>query len=120
MKIKNIEDMPFKDKCKIILTIVKEYNRARTYIIGIDKETLNYVRDSKSFDPDTYFKKEQISLIAMVNSVYGLLVNEEKEIIDNDFINMKEKNWWIEKYSRSTYYSIKNSAINNFTYYLLV
>ncbi len=39
------------------------------------------------------------------------LIEESRQIIINDFINMKDQQWWLNFYARSTYYRIKNKAL---------
>ncbi len=120
MRKTDVEKLPFKEKCKIISVIIKEYKRALIYTSMIGDEIKNKISDNNDIGSESYFRKEQLNLISVVECVLGLLKEEQKEIIENDFISVGETNWWQDKYSKTTYYAVKNQAIDNFTYFLLV
>lgn len=45
------------------------------------------------------------------------LIEESRQIIINDFINMNDHQWWLNFYARSTYYRIKNKALKELLSY---
>jgi hypothetical protein len=55
--------------------------------------------------------------IQRVNFVFSLLTKTEKEIIANEFLFCEPSLWWIEKYSRSSYYRRKFKACKKFIEY---
>lgn len=64
----------------------------------VPKKDVNYYKDLKS----------KIDLI---------LVNLEESLsrfIYNEYLSNKSDNWWVYKYSRSTYYRVKHKAIDAF------
>lgn len=84
--------MEYKDKCQIIQYLINLSFRNRQWIIQ-EGESLLYQQIQVSLD---------------------CLSVEQRQIITNDFIKKQEKNWYLEFYSRSTYYRLKNEAMNAF------
>lgn len=83
--------MNFKDKCTIINYLIALAYQNQWMIGENEKSLLQYI---------------QISL--------NRLSPELKEIIVNDFIELKDKLWYLEFYSKSSYYRLKNEAMTTF------
>lgn len=49
-----------------------------------------------------------------IDCALGNLTSEEKRILHADYIDQLEKNWWMEYYSRTSYYRIKEVALRRF------
>ena len=52
--------------------------------------------------------------ILRINFILASLPVNQKELIWKEFFFNEDKFWWMERYNRSTYYRLKNKAINNF------
>lgn len=86
-----MKGMTYKDKSTII-----------EYIINLAYLKQWMVRENSS------------NLSQHLDSVLLRLSPEKREIIINDFIERKDKLWYLEFYSRSTYYRLKNEAMTSF------
>ena len=42
------------------------------------------------------------------------LTHEEQRLLYNDFLSPLSKNWWMEFYSKSTYYRLRHLAVDRF------
>ncbi len=54
------------------------------------------------------------NLLLSVDYALKQLDKDERRIIDNDFIEKVDKNWWRSYYSKSTYYRLKVRAMEHF------
>ena len=63
-------------------------------------------------------QEQNSELIVFVDKVLGLMEQEQKTIIEKDFIFKNDANWWVECYSKSNYYLKRKNAIDHFSYYL--
>ncbi|MEI7668393.1 MAG: hypothetical protein WCI62_05325 [Erysipelotrichaceae bacterium] len=54
------------------------------------------------------------SYIYYVRVVLEELSIDERRILVRDFIETSDRNWWMDYYSKSTYYRLKNEAIKHF------
>ena len=97
----------FKHKDSTIKKISINYKKCRLL------EDNNIVCESEE---DNYLVKED--LYKMIKSkVDFILMHMERElsmIIYNEYFSRKVDNWWIYYFSRSTYYRLKNKAMDNF------
>lgn len=55
---------------------------------------------------------EEKTFCAVLVKQVDALSKDAKEIISNEFIYDKPRDWWISYYSRSTYYRLKGSAMD--------
>ena len=100
----------FKQKDNLIKKIGVEYKK-----ISFSNSIVFMVCESE----ESYGSKEQF--IEYYNNlkkkVDYILVHMDKElskVIYNEYLSHNVKNWWIYYYSKSTYYRMKNKAMNNF------
>lgn len=49
--------------------------------------------------------------------ILGELKPEQREIIENDFLYVKDRNWYMDYYSKSTYYRNRKEALKNIAAY---
>lgn len=54
------------------------------------------------------------SYIYYVRVILEELSKDERRILVRDFIETSDRNWWMDYYSKSTYYRLKNEAIKHF------
>ena len=74
-----------------------------------DEYFVKFLSDSSKIDD------KKLNIVRKVSLVLALLSEEEREIIVNDFINLSvPRVWWLNRYSRSTYYRKREEAVNKF------
>lgn len=100
----------FKQKDSIIKEIGKEYKKTKFFCSGayfICEEESIYLRENKSIQ---YYKelKDKVDYILMQ------LDEELAKVIFNEYLSKKVDNWWMYYYSKSTFYRLKNKAMNHF------
>ena len=54
----------------------------------------------------------------LIHETLGRLSEEEQSVLRNDFLSPLSKNWWIEYYSKSTYYRLRHCAVDRFLHCL--
>ncbi|MBS5114285.1 MAG: hypothetical protein KHY88_01075 [Erysipelotrichaceae bacterium] len=132
--MEELKKMTFKEKDALLRSIVREYHKAKIQLKVLeDKEfypTNQYnmvVQESKPrygglehMIMNHIEKKEALrSLIGLVDDVFHSLDFDEQQIIENDFLNPVQREWWQQFYSRSTFYRIKKKAVDEMLYYLI-
>lgn len=100
----------FKQKDLIIRKIGIDYRKVKFF--DFDQTCVNEA-------PSYYLneKKDDSYYASVKNKVdYILLQLDEQlsKIIFNEYLTVKVENWWIYYYSRSTYYRLKNKAMDCF------
>lgn len=63
-------------------------------------------------------KDELKSLISSFEIIIKALSPDSQVIITNEFINQKEDDWWVDYYSRATYYRLKTRALEEVLFYV--
>jgi len=48
------------------------------------------------------------------------LSHDSQLIIVNEYVEQKENEWWVDYYSRATYYRLKTRALEEFLFYVNV
>ena len=92
-----------KEKAIVIADIINVYNQA------IAKKRL-----AKSSHNNDYFSKDDHELIFTIEQALRNCSKETRLIIKNDFIYKQEKDWYLDYFSKSTYYRYQNSAMDEF------
>lgn len=111
MNLRMISKIDTKDKKHLLNEICIMYRRLKKSHLMIDTDRLTL---ADSVQPSNkLFNKKSISIF---NTILELLPEDQKEIINNDFIYKKNPFWYEDQYSKATYYRIKNDAMNNFLY----
>ena len=89
--------------------------------IGIDYKKIKNLEGNSLLiceGEEFYLVKKDINYYNdLKNKVDYILLQMEKElsqIIYNEFFSSKMENWWMYYFSRSTYYRLKNKAMDNF------
>jgi hypothetical protein len=54
----------------------------------------------------------------LIQEALKRLSQEEQRLLCNDFLSPLSKNWWMEYYSKSTYYRLRYLAIDRFLHCL--
>lgn len=80
--------MQFKEKCRKMRNIIRTQNDQKN--------------NNEELDGICYHK------------ILSIIDADSRRILENDFINVKEPGWYLDYYSKSTYYRLKNIALNRF------
>ncbi len=100
----------FKQKTAIIEKIAMEYKKIK-YLgensLLICEEEANYLKEKKDL---SYFN----DLKTKIDYILFQMDEELSKIIYNEFFSSKSGNWWIYYYSKSTFYRLKNKAMDLF------
>lgn len=56
--------------------------------------------------------KNEAELIELLQTLLQAMKRKYALILFNDFFEIKERNWWHSKYSRSTYYRCRRTAVS--------
>ncbi|NTW96873.1 MAG: hypothetical protein HGB31_09680 [Erysipelotrichaceae bacterium] len=54
----------------------------------------------------------------LIQEALKRLSQEEQRLLSNDFLSPLSKNWWMEYYSKSTYYRLRYLAVDRFLHCL--
>lgn len=92
-----------KEKAIIIAEVINVYNQA------IAKKRL-----AKASNNNTYFTKDDQQLIFTIEQALRNCTKETRLIIKNDFIYKQEKDWYLDYFSKSSYYRYQNLAMDEF------
>lgn len=49
-----------------------------------------------------------------IQSIFEQLTHDERRILMSEYIDCVEKNWWMEYFSKTSYYRIKRRALSRF------
>lgn len=116
--MKNTNPTNFKEKCLLFKKMGIEYKRAKILTTKMYASFSSYNlinEDSTNYLP---ISQEKISYYENVVKILDMALNSIKKdysiILTNDFFETKEENWWLYYYSRSTYYRLKNNAMESF------
>ena len=66
---------------------------------------------------DYYVKEENKSALPF-DYIISKMDEESKRILYYDYVVIQPKDWYLEYYSRSTYYRLKNIALDQFLAYV--
>lgn len=69
-------------------------------------------------EPFFYMNEEELyaghMLKDLVNEAINQLDYDSRLILDKDYVQNHDRNWWMEYYSKSTYYRLREKSINRF------
>lgn len=131
--MKDLSEMSLKEKDKLFRAIIREYQRAILHLKVIEERSFypkirfDVVREqSSSYSAieesmiNHIEKKENLeAIIIYTEEVFKALPVELYQLIDNDYLHSNRGEWWVEFYSRSTYYRLRRRALDDVLYYLL-
>ena len=123
--------LTFKEKQEVLTEIFKQYHRAKIqleYLEGksfypsidyltVKEKKVYYQGVDKQMDHYIQSKDELKQIIRTFEMILDRLSKDSYMIIYHDFIEKKEKDWWLEYYSRSTYYRLKTRAMEEILFY---
>lgn len=131
--MKRSNTLTFKQKQDAVEDLFKQYHRAKLKLYCL--ENMNYyphVNNSVIRDTKKYYNKsvaerlnsriedkdELKSLISSFEVVIEALSQDSRLIIINEFVEQKGDEWWIDFYSRATYYRLKTRALEEVLFYV--
>ncbi len=100
------KNLRLKDKEKIILYMMKNYRRAKRQI---EVEEMKGIIAEQS----SGYKEKKI-LIHLVESSLKECSLDTQRILENEYFKRTVKMWYLEYYSKSTFYRLKHRAIEEF------
>ena len=123
--------LTFKEKQEVLIQMFNQYQRAKLQLECLERKnfypSIDYltVKEKKTFYQgvdkkyDSYIqsKDELKMIITTFDKILERLSKDSYMIIYQDFVLKKEKNWWLEYYSRSTYYRLKTRAMEEVLFY---
>ncbi len=129
----NKNTLTFKQKQEAVENIFKQYHRAKLKLYCL--ENMNYytqistsiIRETKNhynksvaerLNSRIEDKDELRSLISSFEIIIKALSPDSQLIITNEFVEQREDEWWVDFYSRATYYRLKTRALEEVLFYL--
>ena len=123
--------LTFKEKQEVLKEIFQEYHRIKFQLeclenknfypsIGygiVKEEHLSYQNKDKQLNHYIESKDDLNNILESYHIVINKLSSESKNIIINEFVLERENDWWMEYYSRSTYYRLKTRAMEEALFY---
>lgn len=94
----------FKQKDNIIKKIGTDYRK--TEFLKLNNFSINENLEEKR----NYYNELKLK----VDYILLQLDEELSNLIFNEYLTTRKDNWWIYYYSKSTYYRLKNKAMNSF------
>ena len=125
--------LTFKQKQDAVENLFKQYHRAKLKLYclenvnyypqvsaGIIKETKRRYKRSiaERLNSRIEDKDELKSLISSFEIIIKALRPDSQIIITNEFVDQKEDDWWVDFYSRATYYRLKTRALEEVLFYV--
>jgi len=109
----------FKSNCKFIEQITVEYNKAKMTLQNKEKlKKISLIKEEGGYYSITDEKCNSYSyFIQHVNNVLNMLDPIYREFIINDFLYKAKPFWWVNCYSKSSYYRNKTKALEMFIHY---
>lgn len=86
----------------LVKCLKKAQNKKRCYDSGF------FVQER----PETYNNLE--ATLFLMEITLSSLSDDSRRIIEQDYIVKREKEWWLDFYSKTTYYRLKRKAIDEF------
>lgn len=125
--------LTFKEKDQILKQLFSQYQKAKVRLECIERMDFypsidfHTVRETKA----TYHvsmvsrlnsyiedKDELRRLVVGFEQILSYISPQAREIIEHEYLYHTRKNWWIEYYSKSTFYRAKNKAMEEMLFYL--
>lgn len=127
--------LTFKEKQDVLRQVFSLYRRSKLRLKCLEESSYypqvrygvvreKHVRYNKSVIDKLNEQIDSIDelkeIILTFECIVDTLSSESRTMIFNEFIDQNDKNWWLEYYSRSSYYRAKTRAMEEFLFYLNV
>lgn len=122
-------NLKLREKDKIVKEIIEKYKRAQLNILFLDQH-YNYYPQTNLFkikDTSTPYnigessmliqlqKKQKLeAYVLVVEQIHSCLSEDAWDFISHQYLNFYDSHWWENKYSHSSYYRVKNSALDEY------
>jgi hypothetical protein len=90
---------PLKIMSKEVYVLTAKFRQSKIQMMLLPR---NYQQDETN---------ENVRYVGAFQYILDSMIPENRQIIINDFIERKSYLWWMEMYTRSTYYRQKNKAV---------
>lgn len=120
MVVKGVIDKYRGSKVKLQCLEMNSYYPQLQYDVVREKHATYYSNTLEKLHSRIDEKDELRVMIDTFEIIIQSLSQESKEIIELDFINNVNQDWWMETYSRSSYYRAKTRAMEEFIFYLSI
>lgn len=131
--MKKTNKLTFKQKQEAVEELFKQYHRAKIKLYCL--ENTNYypqlnigaLREKNSSYSTSIAdrlnqriddKDELKGLISSFEIIIQALSSESQLIITNEYVLQRENEWWLDFYSRATYYRLKTRALEEILFYV--
>lgn len=128
--------MTFKDKQTILRNTFDEYQRAKVklhclemnnfypeiqyHVVREGNQKYNTTNMTSLLNSQIDDKKELEGIVKSFEYIISLLTQDSKLIIETEFMQHAQYDWWREYYAKSTYYRLKTRAMEEMLFYLNV
>ena len=116
-----ILDLTFKDRENIIRQYGNDYKKSKIIEMkGVSLLKENCISEKEETYIESLYKYQYYyNLQNRIDKILEQLDFESANFIKNEFLSTSYKsNWWMNYFSRSTYYRMKNKAMNQFLVFL--
>ncbi|MEG0252587.1 MAG: hypothetical protein RR667_00690 [Muribaculaceae bacterium] len=93
---------------KELLDGIVDKEKSATYN-SLEASMLNYIERKENLE----------TIVAFIDGILKALSKEAQQLVENDYLNPVNHNWWDEYYSRSTYYRVRKKALDDVLFYLI-
>ena len=112
VNIANISAIPYAEKKILVFESCLMYRKLfKTNKLLDEKKKSLKLNDSAQIESWKTLKS-----ISIFETIISLLEPELGLIIENDFIKLRNQNWYNDYWSKSTYYKLKHQAIDQFIF----
>ncbi|MDD8048674.1 MAG: hypothetical protein PHH04_03615 [Thomasclavelia sp.] len=126
----------FKEKQTVLKDIFSKYKKAKLKLELLENKNFypsfsyNFVGEARDKYKTTNMisvldeylddKTELEYIIVTFDTILDSLTDESRMIIEHDFLLSNNKSWYLDYYSKSTYYRMKTKAMEEILFYLNV
>ena len=119
--MEEIMSMNFKEKSDYVEGLALEYKKA---LVALENETGAIYLESLREDVAIYkVSEEKIKVYKnfkrLIDSILSKLDKIDRTILVNDYFFKRDDSWWLNVFSKSSYYRSKKKALNSFFEYFM-
>ena len=111
MNVISLNEIPFKEKKTLVHNACALYKKMQLY-----KKFVTEKRHMNISDVIEDVNRQTFKSSSLFESLVEMLSTDHKMIIQKEFIDETESEWWKEYWSKSTYYKVMHEAIDNFLF----
>lgn len=128
-------NLTLRQKDHIVRKIYKTYQRAQLDILYLTQHYnyypqvdmfkvkdhgASYHRGDEKIMQQLEKKQHLENFVSIIQQVHTHLSSEAYDFIEHEYINFYEASWWMNYYSRASYYRIKHKALDEFMECILI